>query len=218
MFPSIRRALAVIVLVILHLAHSTEAFIDVIARDFNALTRKVTAYHILLPPKSDEVALSLKQSIRNRVNPPKGSDKEPVYVVDAFSAAAERYSRDEETAVRGGLLGTLAPQGYCRARELDAACFQVPLGEVCGPIESDYGYHLLLVTERTNCPKLDGQNTRISRAPDGSVLLEGSNTQESKKVGTVLFQQVGFWLGASLAGGIVAELAAKASDAIPTLP
>ena len=218
MFPSIRRALPVIVLVILHLAHSTEAFIDVIARDLNALTRKVTAYHILLPPKSDEVALSLKQSIRNRVNPPKGSDKEPVYVVDAFSAAAERYSRDEETAVRGGLLGTLAPQGYCRARELDAACFQVPLGEVCGPIESDYGYHLLLVTERTNCPKLDGQNTRISRAPDGSVLLEGSNTQESKKVGTVLFQQVGFWLGASLAGGIVAELAAKASDAIPTLP
>lgn len=217
MFPSIRRALAVIALSILHLVRPTVAFIGVIARDFNALTRKVTAHHILLP-KSDEVALSLKQSIRNRVNPPKGSDKEPIYIVDAFSAAAERYSRDEETAVRGGLLGTLAPQGYCRAKELDAACFQVPLGEVCGPIESDYGYHLLLVTERTNCPKLDGQNTRISRALDESVLLEGSNIQESRQVGMVLFQQVGFWLGASFAGGIVAELAAKASDIIPTLP
>mmetsp|Transcript_15966 Transcript_15966/g.36540 ORF Transcript_15966/g.36540 Transcript_15966/m.36540 type:complete len:218 (+) Transcript_15966:308-961(+) len=217
MFPSIRRALAVIVLSILHLERPTVAFIDVIARDFNALTRKVTAHHILLP-KSDEVALSLKQSIRNKVNPPKGSDKEPIYIVDAFSAAAERYSRDEETAVRGGLLGTLAPQGYCRAKELDAACFQVPLGEVCGPIESEYGYHLLLVTERTNCPKLDGQNTRISRALDESVLLEGSNIQESRQVGMVLFQQVGFWLGASFAGGIVAELAAKASDIIPSLP
>lgn len=217
MFPSIRRALAVIVLSILHLERPTVAFIDVIARDFNALTRKVTAHHILLP-KSDEVALSLKQSIRNKVNPPKGSDKEPIYIVDAFSAAAERYSRDEETAVRGGLLGTLAPQGYCRAKELDAACFQVPLGEVCGPIESEYGYHLLLVTERTNCPKLDGQNTRISRALDESVLLEGSDIQESRQVGMILFQQVGFWLGASFAGGIVAELAAKASDIIPTLP
>ncbi|EJK49727.1 hypothetical protein THAOC_31365 [Thalassiosira oceanica] len=217
MFPSIRRALAVIALSILHLVRPTVAFIGVIARDFNALTRKVTAHHILLP-KSDEVALSLKQSIRNRVNPPKGSDKEPIYIVDAFSAAAERYSRDEETAVRGGLLGTLAPQGYCRAKELDAACFQVPLGEVCGPIESDYGYHLLLVTERTNCPKLDGQNTRISRALDESVLLEGSDIQESRQVGMILFQQVGFWLGASFAGGIVAELAAKASDIIPTLP
>ena len=82
----------------------------------------------------------------------------------------------------------------------------------------DSGYHLLLVTERTNCPRLDGQNTRISRALDGSVLLEGSNTQESRQVGSVLFQQVGFWLGASLAGGVVAELAAKASDVIPTLP
>ena len=89
MFPSkIRRALAVIVLTILHLLRPTVAFIDVIARDFNALTRKVTAHHILLP-KSDNVALALKQSIRNRVNPPKGSDKEPIYIVDAFSAAAE---------------------------------------------------------------------------------------------------------------------------------
>ena len=92
MFPSkIRRALAVIVLTILHLLRPTVAFIDVIARDFNALTRKVTAHHILLP-KSSDVALALKQSIRNRVNPPKGSDKEPIYIVDAFSAAAERYS------------------------------------------------------------------------------------------------------------------------------
>ena len=42
---------------------------DVVARDFQALTRRVTAHHILLP-KSRDVALALKQRIRNEVSPP----------------------------------------------------------------------------------------------------------------------------------------------------
>ena len=43
--------------------------IDVVTRDFRALTRRVTAHHILLP-KSRDVALALKQRIRNEVSPP----------------------------------------------------------------------------------------------------------------------------------------------------
>ncbi|KAL7525531.1 hypothetical protein ACHAWF_001403 [Thalassiosira exigua] len=195
------------------------AFIDVISRDFQALTRKVTARHILLP-KSREVALALKQSIRNRVAPPRDSDAEPMYVEDAFAAAAAKYSRDEATASDGGLLGTLVPQGYCRARELDEACFQVPLGEICGPVESEYGYHLLLVTERTNCRKLDGPYTKISRGADGvSKVLAGNSAQEGREQMTqVALQQVGFWIGVSLAGGVVAEIAAKTAHVIETLP
>lgn len=190
--------------------------IGIIERDFNALTRKVTAHHILLP-KSDEVALALKQNIRNRSN----NNNEKTYIVDAFAAAAAKYSRDEETAIRGGLLGTLVPQGYCRAPELDKACFEVPLGEICGPIESEYGYHLLLVVERTNCKKLDGKYTKISKSSvDGvSKLYEGDNDKEgTDQIVNVLMQNVGFWIGVSFAGGVVAELAAKASNVIDTLP
>lgn len=209
------------------------AFIDVISRDFAALTRKVTAHHILLP-KSDEVALALKQSIRNKISPStpttsinsndnnnESSDaktqEEPMYIVDAFSLAAKKYSRDEETAVNGGLLGTLVPQGYCRSQELDQACFTVPLGEICGPIESEYGYHLLLVVERTNCPKLDGQYTKISRGVDGvsKVFMDGGGRTEVTKVA---YQQVGFWMGVTLAGGVVAELAAKTANVIDSVP
>jgi len=220
--------LALALLLCLHLqaaaaASSTlptaSAFIDVISRDFKALTRKVTAHHILLP-KSDDVALALKQNIRNKVAPSKDSGKRPVYVVDAFSAAAEKYSRDEETAARGGLLGTLAPQGYCRAQELDRACFRVPLGEICGPIESDYGYHLLLVTERTNCNKLDGRYTKISRGADGAsrVFGQGDGEEGGGEIAQAALQQVGFWMGVSLAGGVMAEIAAKAANVVETLP
>lgn len=209
-------------LLLLFAPSSTTAFlnpIDVISRDFQALTRKVTAHHILLP-KSDDVALKLKQTIRDKASP-KSSD-DPKYIVDVFASAAKKYSRDEETATRGGLLGKLVPQGYCRAKELDAACFEVPLGEVAGPIESEYGYHLLLVTERTNCPKLDGRENRIEcDVEDGfsTKFVPGDSSQEgSEQVKNVALQQVGFWMGVSLAGGVMAEVAAKAANVIETLP
>ena len=189
--------------------------IDIVTRDFNALTRKVTAHHILLPPSMD-VALALKQRIRNKVS----NDSEPMYIVDAFSSAAMKYSRDEETAINGGLLGTLVPQGYCRAKGLDKACFEVPLGEICGRIESEYGYHLVLVVERTNCKRIDGQYTKISRSPvDGtSKVFMGDNDKEgSEQMVKLAIQQLGFWIGVSFAGGVVAEMAAKASNVIDTL-
>ena len=207
-------------LVLLLAVTSCQAFlnpVDIIARDFQALTRKVTAHHILLP-KSSDVALSLKQSIRNKVSP-KSSD-DPKYIVDVFSAAAQKYSRDEETAVRGGLLGTQVPQGYCRAQELDAACFEAPLGEVSGPIESEYGYHLLLVTERTNCPKLDGEYNKIIRDGDGisTKFVRSDGKDGGEQIKTVAMQQVGFWIGVSLAGGVLAEISAKAANVVDTLP
>ena len=195
--------------------------IKIIDRDFKALTRKVTARHILLP-KSDQVALSLKQKIRNKVNPAKTSEKDPLYIVDAFSAAAEKYSRDEETGSNGGLLGTLVPQGYCRAPELDKACFEVPLGEISGPIESDYGYHLILVTERTNCPKLDGEFNRITKGggKNGAetVFMRDSSIGGNDPIILLAFQQIGFWIAVGFSGGIVAEIAARAANVVDKLP
>eukprot|EP00581_Thalassiosira_minuscula_P015583 CAMPEP_0183731958 /NCGR_PEP_ID=MMETSP0737-20130205/37006_1 /TAXON_ID=385413 /ORGANISM="Thalassiosira miniscula, Strain CCMP1093" /LENGTH=239 /DNA_ID=CAMNT_0025964827 /DNA_START=115 /DNA_END=834 /DNA_ORIENTATION=- len=197
--------------------------INRIERDFLALTRKVTAHHILLP-KSDDVALALKQGIRNKISPPKSAssegqqEQEPMYIVDAFAAAAKKYSRDDDTSSRGGLLGTLVPQGYCRLRELDEACFNLPLGEICGPIESSAGYHLVLIVERTNCPKLDGGYTKIARGKDGTskvFIMDGSGKREMAQLA---MQQVGFWMGVTLAGGVVAEIAAKAANVVDTLP
>ena len=193
--------------------------LGIIQRDFQALTRRVTAYHILLP-KSDEVALTLKQSIRNKSSPKKKSEeREPIFVADAFSQAAKKYSRCEDTAENGGLLGKLVPQGYCLAPELDRACFEVPLGEIAGPIESDYGYHLLLVEERLNCPKLDGAYTKIVRGGnDGNQIEFRGKDKDDENLALFVMQQLGFWIGISFAGGIVAEIAVKAAGVFETLP
>ena len=64
-----------------------------------ALTRRVTARHILVP--DEEVARALKQKIRDRC-----IDKE-LFVVDVFEEAAKKYSRDDTTSFRGGLIGEI---------------------------------------------------------------------------------------------------------------
>ena len=193
--------------------------------------------HILLP-KSCDVALALKQQIRNKVTSSlvtiEDSDdaaeakvRRPAYIANAFLAAAKKYSCDEGTAYEGGLLGTLVPQGYCQAPELDRACFEVPLGEICGPIESEYGYHLLLVVECTNCKAIDGEFTKIVRGDDGnSKKFATGDGFDSRGFATddgfdsrgslshLATQQIRFWVGVSLAGGIVANISAKAANVV----
>jgi len=183
-------------LVLLFLPHSPAWILQSLRRiqdDYQALTRRVTARHILLP--NTETALTLKQKLRQSNE----------FLEDAFSTAATKYSQDKETAVRGGLLGELVPQGYCRCEELDQACFQVRLGVVEGPIVSEYGTHLLLVTERTNCPRLDGRQTKLVRSDKVGGELVESEAVGGISVGFVV-QQAAFWFVTVLAGGILAEL------------
>lgn len=195
---------------ILFLSSTTNAYLppplERVQRDFLALTRKATARHILLPKSNIDAALTLKQKIRNKVNNP----DEPCYVIDIFEEAARRYSMDKTTSERGGLLAELAPQGYCVVPELDKACFTVPLGDVAGPIESDYGYHLILVSERTNCPKLDGKDqSRLIRGDDGRASLTGPRPVDNNEVMNFLVEQFILSTAVSLGGLIIYELAAK---------
>jgi hypothetical protein len=181
-----------------------------VQKDYLALTRRVTARHILLPPKSEEVCLVLKQKIRSKTDVGSTDDREngnKMFIVDAFEQAAKNYSRDNTTNFRGGLIGELSPQGYCRSLELDRACFQARLGVVEGPIESEFGNHLILVTERTNCPNLDGKNTKVVRKAENS---NEAILVPSPQVGSVdipfAVGQAAFWLFAFVAGGLLAEL------------
>ena len=185
---------------------TTTAFVDDAFRkvqmDFESLTRRVTARHILV--SNEEIATALKRKIRNEC-----IQKEK-YVIDVFEDAAKKYSRDDTTSLCGGLLGTLVPQGHCcyRCPELDKLCFTVTLGEVVGPVQTDYGYHLLLVSERTNCPKLDGKNTVMMQSTSHDVF---GTLVPGKQVGTinlpqVLMDQVGFWIAVMIAGGVLAEV------------
>jgi len=65
-----------------------------------------------------------------------------------FAAVATEISVDTQSALNGGSLGCAAAGIY--AEPFAVASAEAPIGEVIGPVETQFGYHLILVTERAN--------------------------------------------------------------------
>ena len=140
-----------------------------------------------------------------------------MFVVDAFAAAATQYSSDAETAAGGGLLGEMIQQGVIRSKALDRACFTANLGEVEGPVESEYGWHLVLTPERINCKKDNGY-VRIEPRTDGISTPKYIREDNSERAmqGDALgktVQTVAFW---ALSCGFIAEGAALIGNSLPS--
>jgi len=89
---------------------------------------KASARHILV--KTEEACLDLKKQIEE------GTD---------FAEAAKQHSQCPSGA-RGGELGTFGPGQM--VPEFDQAVFSGNVGELQGPIKTQFGYHLLEVTSR----------------------------------------------------------------------
>lgn len=89
---------------------------------------KASARHILV--KTEEACLDLKKQIED------GTD---------FAEAAKEHSQCPSGA-RGGELGTFGPGQM--VPEFDQAVFEGNVGELQGPIKTQFGYHLLEVTSR----------------------------------------------------------------------
>ncbi len=89
----------------------------------------VHARHILLPAGQAAQATALKARIAaGQIS---------------FAAAAQQYSTDESNKGRGGDLGW-----FSRGRmvgEFDTAVFGAPVGQVIGPVRTQFGEHLILV-------------------------------------------------------------------------
>jgi foldase protein PrsA len=79
---------------------------------------------------------------------------------DFATLAAER-SQDPGSGAAGGELGC-APEGQY-VPEFDDAVFSQPVGEVGEPVETDFGFHVILVTERS-APTADELREQIEAA------------------------------------------------------
>lgn len=88
------------------------------------------ARHILVASEAD--CLTLKKQIEE------GGD---------FAELAKVHSKCPSGA-DGGALGTFGPGQM--VREFDEVVFSAPIGEVQGPVKTQFGFHLVEVTARTN--------------------------------------------------------------------
>jgi peptidyl-prolyl cis-trans isomerase C len=90
---------------------------------------KAAARHILV--ESEETCNDLKSKIVG------GAD---------FASLAKEHSKCPSGS-DGGNLGTFGPGQM--VREFDEVVFAAPLGEVQGPVKTQFGYHLIEVTMRS---------------------------------------------------------------------
>lgn len=88
------------------------------------------ARHILV--KTEAACNDLKQQIAD------GAD---------FGELARKHS-DCPSGKSGGALGTFSPGQM--VREFDEVVFSAPVGEVQGPVKTQFGYHLVEVTHRAD--------------------------------------------------------------------
>ena len=91
---------------------------------------QASARHILV--SSEDQCLELKNKIKG------GED---------FAALAQKHSSCP-SGQNGGELGTFGPGQM--VPEFDKVVFSAPLNEVQGPVKTQFGYHLLEVTQRTD--------------------------------------------------------------------
>jgi peptidyl-prolyl cis-trans isomerase C len=91
---------------------------------------KASARHILVP--SEEACAELKTKIEE------GGD---------FAALAQEHSRCP-SGKQGGVLGEFSPGQM--VREFDGVVFKAEVGKVHGPVKTQFGYHLIEITERAD--------------------------------------------------------------------
>ncbi len=91
---------------------------------------QAAARHILVETEAD--CLDLKQQIAD------GADFEELAKANSKCPSGEQ----------GGALGTFGPGQM--VKEFDEVVFSAPIGEVQGPVETQFGFHLVEVTHRVD--------------------------------------------------------------------
>lgn len=133
------------------------ALLEELTRDLPAEELQVNARHILIsfnpdlpagqapPPTEEEKAAALEraEAVMRALQ-----DGEP------FADLAKAVSNDS-SATHGGELGWASPDKYVAA--FKDAVLNAPIGEIIGPIETEYGYHIIQVHAREVRPLSPGE-------------------------------------------------------------
>jgi len=109
---------------------------------------QVRVSHILIEPQEDSTIKDEKKrkETAEQAALEKAKEVKKKAESEKFSDLASMFSNDPPTANRGGDMG-YQKRGQMLP-EFDAAAFKAKPGDILGPIKSQYGYHILKVTDR----------------------------------------------------------------------
>jgi parvulin-like peptidyl-prolyl isomerase len=108
-----------------------------------------------------------------------------------FGTLAKDNSTDTGSGANGGDLGCVGKGTY--VPEFEDAVFSAPVGEVVGPVQTQYGFHLIKVSER-NTPPFDEIKDKVAQTISGTIdaafsdyfqgAISGADVSVSDKYGT----------------------------------
>lgn len=104
------------------------------AKSHLMLPEKRHAHHILITGKDDAAALAQAQQVLAELKA--GKD---------FGALAKQYSQDQGSAQNGGDLGWAERTSF--VAPFADALFGMQVGEIKGPVKTEYGYHIIRLDE-----------------------------------------------------------------------
>lgn len=144
------------------LADGVEVTDEEIEEQYNRMINEVQASHILV--EDEELANELYERATN------GED---------FAALAEEYSTDSGSAAEGGSVGYFSRGQMVPAFEDKA--YALEIGEISEPVQSDYGYHIIYVTDNrpveTDVASLDDVRDQL-RSEIASTKVDSAQAQE----------------------------------------
>jgi peptidyl-prolyl cis-trans isomerase C len=152
-----------------------EAFVEKNKDVFNQTQVKASHIVLLVTP---EITPADKAKIKEKLTAIKRD-------IDAgkisFADAANKYSEDDgnKTSPNGGDLGYFPRRAY--NEQFTTAAFALPKGKVSDPVESPFGFHLILVTDRKEGTPVDFKAKKLAiRTEYGADLSERIVAAERK--------------------------------------
>ncbi|MGO9147459.1 MAG: SurA N-terminal domain-containing protein [Desulfomonilia bacterium] len=144
---------------------------------------KIHARHILfkIPEGADANVLAQKEQLIKKVLDEAKAGKD-------FAALAAQYSEDDQTAKKGGDMGTLPREGY--PQSVGDVLESMKPGEVKGPVRSPLGIHILKLESKEEAKAIPFE--KVEATVTDSLRLERAKQaahDEAEKAFTQLYEQ-----------------------------
>jgi peptidyl-prolyl cis-trans isomerase SurA len=80
---------------------------------------------------------------------------------ETFESLVEQYSDDTGTKVKGGDLGFFERRQM--VQEFDETAFNLTVGEISGLVQTNFGYHIIKLTERQEYPDFESEKDELKK-------------------------------------------------------
>ena len=119
---------------------------------------QVQASHIVLRVEPDAPAAEKEKAKQKLLAIKQEIDSGKI----TFADAANKYSEDDgnKSSPRGGDLGYFVRRGQFN-EQFTAAAFALKKGSISDPVETPFGYHLILVTDRKEGTPIDFEQNKL---------------------------------------------------------